>query len=104
MDTKTLVVGQDVYICSIGVYIQKGKVVKITSSGVDVQTDNGLFHFDKDGKECNRNEAYGLPEWGPEWSLWELDDMPFMERTAFMEQAARDYEARRSEANRRPPR
>jgi|HubBroStandDraft_1064217.scaffolds.fasta_scaffold21191_4 hypothetical protein len=38
MDTKTLVVGQDVYIES-GIYSSKGKVVKVTPSGVEVQKD-----------------------------------------------------------------
>jgi hypothetical protein len=37
MDTKQLVVGQDVYMFS-GCYTLTGKVVKVTPSGVDVQT------------------------------------------------------------------
>jgi hypothetical protein len=113
MDTKTLVVGQDVYMLG-GVYMNMGKVVKVTPSGVDVLVfklpwkmrvvdEQMLIRFDNDGKECSRSyEKLGFPEWVPEG--WELDDMPFAERTALMEQAARDYEARRSEANRRPPR
>ena len=36
MDTKTLVVGQDVYVVS-GWYLKKGKVVKVTPSGVEVE-------------------------------------------------------------------
>jgi hypothetical protein len=48
MDTKTLVVGQDVYMLS-GVYGNKGKVVKVTPSGVDVQTTDELLHFDNNG-------------------------------------------------------
>jgi hypothetical protein len=36
VDTKTLVVGQDIYMFS-GCYVNKGKVVKTTPSGVDVE-------------------------------------------------------------------
>jgi len=48
MDTKALTVGQEVYMFS-GCYMNKGKVVTITSLGVDVQTNDGLVHFDKNG-------------------------------------------------------
>ena len=55
MDTKTLVVGQ--YVCMFsGCYGCEGKVVKVTPSGVDVQTFDGkqtvdgeLLHFDDKG-------------------------------------------------------
>jgi hypothetical protein len=62
MDARTLVVGQEVYMFS-GVYAPlKGKVAMITPEGVDVQTDRGLFRFDKDGKELyvSRRERLGF--------------------------------------------
>jgi hypothetical protein len=84
MDTKTLVVGQDVYIES-GVYGCKGKVVKVTPSGVNVQTDKvGLLRFDNEGKTCDGNGTF---ECGP----WCIDDMPFTERTALLEQQYRKF-------------
>lgn len=104
MDTKTLVVGQEVYMLG-GVYINMGKVVEVRSSGVDVLIfklpwemrvvdEKMLVRFDNNGKEYSRSyEKLGFPEWVPEG--WELDDIPFAERTALMEQARRDYEARK---------
>jgi len=130
MDTKTLVVGQDVYMFS-GCYWNKGKVVKVTPSGVDVQTSEELLrsgdlnlraygellHFDDNGRSyvtelpsSHDSTAHPLSPWGwdgngtYECGPWYIDDMPFTERKAWLEQGARDYEARRSEANRRPPR
>ena len=57
--TKTLVVGQEVDLIS-GVYCRKGKVVKVTPSGVEVQTGvqqtdgtwnaHELMHFNKKGE------------------------------------------------------
>ena len=65
MDTKTLVVGQDVYARSYTQYFE-AKVVKVTSSGVEVQTDCGtLLRFDNEGKECDGNGTHGLLECGP---------------------------------------
>jgi hypothetical protein len=82
MDTKTLVVGQDVYMLS-GCYLCWGEVVKVTPSGVEVQTSKGeLLRFDSDGK--------GLNEGTYENGRWELDDIPFAERTALIEQAAEE--------------
>jgi hypothetical protein len=57
MDTKTLVVGQDVYLES-GVYGLDGKAVKVTPEGVEVQTygcisqgiSSHLLRFDNEGK------------------------------------------------------
>ena len=84
MDTKTLVVGQDVYMDS-GCYGCKGKVVKVTPSGVEVQTDSqGLLRFDNEGKGCDGNDTL---ECGP----WIIDDRPFTERTALLDQAARKF-------------
>jgi len=60
MDTKTLVIGQKVYMTSGGIYGCEGKVVKVTPSGVDVQTPElvgglpsihaELLHFDSNGR------------------------------------------------------
>ncbi len=111
MDTKTLVVGQDVYMfldpypywfCS-----QSGKVVKVTPTGVDVQTAGELLRFDHDGYELavSRRDRLGFgpsPEdkfytslWqsAPEFGPWHLDDMLFAERTALLEQKAREWKA-----------
>ena len=83
MGTKTLVVGQDVYMLS-GVYVCKGKVVKVTPSGVDVHTtDQGLLRFDSAGK----GNDDGTYECGP----WYIDDMPFAERTALFDEAERKF-------------
>ncbi len=86
---NTLVVGQDIYMLN-GIYIIKGKVVKVTPNGVDVQTgamqNNGtwnaheLLHFDKNGDQRDY-ENWGIPELAP----YHLDDMPFAERTALLE-------------------
>ena len=102
MDTKTLVVGQDVYMLS-ECYISKGKVAKVTPDGVEVHSGDERLRFDKDGNELDvsRRESLGFgpsPEskfytvlWqsAPEFRPWHLDDIPFAERTALMEQAAR---------------
>jgi hypothetical protein len=82
MDTNRLVLGQDVYIIT-DVDIHRGKVLKVTPEGVDVEserygvvlsTGGCLLQFDNDGK-CRK---YGN-------SSWKLDDMPFAERTAELE-------------------
>jgi len=79
MDTKTLVVGQYVYMVS-GVYGATGKVTKVTPDGVEVQAAPGtygrddkgqVFRFDNDGKPL---DDWGQYEEGP----WELDDIPFV--------------------------
>ncbi len=80
MDTKTLVVGQDVRLVTRLTYT-KGKVVKVTPSGVDVQTGvmqhNGtwnaheLFHFDNSGKSLDPSDDTDW-EFGP----WELEIPP----------------------------
>jgi hypothetical protein len=100
-----LVVGQDVYMFS-GCYWNKGKVVKVTPSGVDVQTvseitqtDNELLHFDANG--CSyvtelppsySSTAHPLSPWGwkgngtYECGPWYIDDdKPFAERDAQFE-------------------
>jgi hypothetical protein len=109
MDTTKLVVGQDVYMfndhypywfCG-----QRGKVVEVTPKGVDVQTAGELLRFDNDGYELDvsRRDRLGFgpsPEdkfytslWhsAPEFGPWHLDDMPFAERTALIEQKAQRF-------------
>jgi hypothetical protein len=93
MDTKTLVVGQDVHIVS-GPYFWRGKVVKATPEGVEVHTKEELLpsgdlnlrcgmeqllHFDNAGKGRDEEGTY-------ECGAWYIDDMPFAERTAWLEQ------------------
>ncbi len=76
MDTKTLVVGQEVYMHS-GVYGIKGRVVRVAPTGVEVQTVmqsnitalGELLRFDNEGKQC---DGSGTFECGP----WELDEIP----------------------------
>jgi hypothetical protein len=100
VDAKTLVVGQDVCMLSAGdTYINKGKVIVVTPSGVDVETSEGeLYHFDEDGNEpdVNRSERLGFgPSSGdrfhtvlwcaaPEFQPWHLDNIPW-ERGAHMD-------------------
>ena len=90
MDTKTLAVGQEVYAFpgSRGYGYAKGKVVKITSTGVEVQLEEpvqgeSLIRFGNDGTEL----GVDLHKWNvaPEQQPWTLDDLPFAERTALLE-------------------
>jgi hypothetical protein len=104
----TLVVGQDVDVAYSQRKDRRGKVVKVTPDAVEVQVAD-LLQFDKDGKEtdASRRDRLGFgpsPEdkfhtslWqsAPEFGPWHLDDMPFPERTALLEQKARDYEAKK---------
>ncbi len=91
MNTKSLVVGQEVYMVS-GIYGKKGKVVKIGRSlftlfrpSVIVQVraqgpidEPTLMRFDANGKACYSDDIYngnmgnipGTHEFGP----WELID------------------------------
>lgn len=104
MDTKTLVVGQEVYMfCGSEFYgFEKGKMVKITSAGVEVLVGESIIRFDNNGTELEveRRKRHGFePEPGfghdrfmqaiwytaPECGPWRLDDMPFEERTAKIE-------------------
>jgi len=106
VDTKKLVVGQDVYMFS-GVYGNRGTVVKITEQGyVEVQTDSELLHFDNNGRSyvtelpsSYDSTAHSLSPWGwngngtYECGPWVLDYIPFAERTALLEQKAREWKA-----------
>jgi hypothetical protein len=89
MDTSKLVVGEDVYMypghSAYGYW--KGRVVKSTSTGVEVQLlddwpGESLIRFCNDGTEfeCRRNMNVA-----PEQQPWILDDMPFAERRAAIE-------------------
>ncbi len=78
MDTKTLVVGQKVYMVS-GVFGCEGKVIKVSAEGVEVETPvkkwyswhfDYPLHFDSNGKGRD-NE--GTHECGP----WYISDTPF---------------------------
>jgi hypothetical protein len=99
VDTRTLVVGQDVYMSS-GCYWNEGKVVKVTPSGVDVQTvyefNKELLHFDANGRSyvtalppSYRSTAHPASPWRwdgngtYECGPWYIDgEMTFAERTA----------------------
>jgi hypothetical protein len=75
-----------------------GKVVEVSPSSVSVETDGGRFRFSNNGKECDINGKEYDVGFGPECGPWELDDMPFAERTALLEQERRDWDAKISEA------
>jgi len=110
MDTKTLVVGQEVSMSSnAGFYDHgTGKVVEVTPSGVVVQQGQALHYFDKNGIELEDSRRHRLgfgpsPEskfhtilWqcAPEFRPLELDDIPFAERTALRERASRERKER----------
>jgi hypothetical protein len=109
----TLVVRQDVDVAYCQRKDRKGKVVKATPSGVEVQVAD-LLRFDNDGYELDvsRRDRLGFgpsPEdkfytflWqaAPEFGPWHLDDMPFAERTAWLEQRIRDFRARQEQQDR----
>jgi hypothetical protein len=87
MDTKTLVVGQEVFVVS-GCYYSNGKVAKVTQEGVEVQLvrnplpglDKVIWQFDTKGKA---RDGVGTAEYGP----YIIDDMPFEERKAELVEA-----------------
>lgn len=72
---KKLAVGQDVFLVSSGIYYNVGRVVAVTPSSVDVQTERELIQLDKDGKETDdsRRDRLGFgPSPGDRFhnSLW----------------------------------
>ena len=95
MDTKTLMVGQDIYMYS-GPYWWWGKVVTITSDGVDVQTREEILPSGDLNLRCGTeqllrfdNAGTGSDEEGTyECGAWHIDDIPFAERTALHVEAA----------------
>ena len=105
----TLVVGQDVDVAYCQRKDRKGKVVKVTPTGVEVEVTD-LLRFDNNGTEtdASRRDRLGFgpsPEdkfhtslWQstPEFGPWQLDDMPFTERTALIEQKAERFRKWRS--------
>ena len=105
----TLVVGQDVDVAYCQRNDRRGKVVKVTPTGVEVEVAD-LLRFDNDGYELDvcRRERLGFgPSPGdkfynflwfsaPEFQPWHLDDMPFAERTSLLEQQAREVKAERA--------
>ncbi len=101
---KKLVVGQDVFLVSSGIYCNVGKVVAVTPSSVDVQTEGELIRLDKDGKETDdsRRDRLGFgPSPGdkfhnslwfsaPEFQPWEIEDISDEELAAWKAKAGRD--------------
>jgi hypothetical protein len=99
----TLVVGQEVDVAYSQRKDRRGKVVKVTPLGVEVEVSD-LLRFDNNGNEpdaIRRDRLgfgpspddnfytflwYSAPEFGP----WHIDDMPFAERTALLEQKLHD--------------
>lgn len=86
MNTKTLVVGQEVLMRS-GIYGSDGKVVKVTEQYVEVEflrTPGGpidRIRFDANGKACDSSDIYEGNMWGGpdpripgthEYGPWEL--------------------------------
>jgi hypothetical protein len=69
MDTKTLVVGQKVFMGSGGVYGQEGTVERVSPDGVEVRVSlpqslpGPLLHFDKDGKGRDDEGTYECGPW-----------------------------------------
>jgi hypothetical protein len=115
---RTYEVGQGVYMFS-GCYMNKGKVVKVTPSGVDVQTGvmqndgtwnaHELLHFDNNGRSYVTElppsydpKAHPASPWGwkgngtYECGPWYIDGMPFAEREALYEQLAQKFRKWRS--------
>jgi len=110
MDTKTLTLGQDVYMFSSGIYLNRGKVIAVSPSGAEIRSlDGELLKFDANGKETDagRLERLGfgptpgdrfhtaLFNGAPEFQAWELDNIPFAEHTALIEQQRRDWAAKK---------
>lgn len=58
MDTKTLAVGQRVWVES-GVYGHTGRVSEVGPGGVSVETEFGLHWFDNDGKSADETPQEG---------------------------------------------
>jgi hypothetical protein len=78
MDTKTLVIGQEVFIFDCAQNRDIGRVIKISPSGdVEINVCDKLFlRFDRNGMgEIGQHPSL---EYGP----WFIDDMPFEERLA----------------------
>ena len=111
MDTKTLVVGQEVYMFDQGNCIMKGKVVEITSSGVVIEElaipwamypqSGQLLYFDNNGRERDdigrrkdddTYQKFSVPENQP----YEIDYMTLEERDAWFEKTAKERKEKNS--------
>jgi hypothetical protein len=93
------VVGQEIFLFGVGRIV--GKVVAVTPSGVDVQSDKDYiasFSFDNDGKEteasrCKRlglaptpGDPFPLQFGPPEWQPWVIDEASDEERDEISKQ------------------
>ena len=74
INTKTLAVGQVVYMVSGGVYCRSGKVIRIGADGIDVdmryEARLEIWKFDINGKACDSRSVGYVPE------PYELDGVP----------------------------
>jgi hypothetical protein len=109
MNTRTLVVGQEVFLVSNEIYCDVGKVVAVTPQGVDVQTDRELFRFDINGKETDagRRERLGFgPSPGdkfhtllwfsaPEFQPWKIEEISAQELALFKQRVERAKQPRK---------
>ena len=108
MDTKKLVVGQDVYaVSNDGKSFMRGKVTEVTPESVEVLTAPHVLgvenlpqvnydvdqlswvvpmRFDNEGNNGSDGHE-GMNEWGFDWYPWHIDDLPFAKRKALHEQA-----------------
>ncbi len=66
MNTKSLAVGQVVYMVSGGVYYRSGKVVRVAADGIDVdmryEARLEIWKFGIDGKTCDSRSVGYVPE------------------------------------------
>jgi len=113
MDTKTLVVGQEVYIFDDCYNSDCGKVTRIAPDFVEVTIkveriapvwrryaelgpevklgDEILLVFDRSGKGEDGQFTPGG------YGVWHIDDMPFSERTAFFDERRKARERKKVE-------
>ena len=66
MDTKTLVVGQDVHMVS-GVYGCEGTVIEVTPSGAVVRTDQHSYPLDGRAQGKSKDDPI---DWNAWWDTW----------------------------------
>jgi hypothetical protein len=64
---------------------KRGKVVEVTPEGVEVEVVD-LFRFDNNGNQLDVSSGF---------APWHLDDIPFAERTTWLEQQGREAKAER---------
>lgn len=73
MDTNTLTIGQEVLVVSGPYSAGRGKIIKISPLGVDVDFGGKVWGFNPDGIECH---GHGTFECGP----WRLESIPFAKK------------------------